>query len=139
LPVVSPACRSFFHIVRVQFKISLEEMRHMCLRLGADRPLLWRSLEWELQVVRRQLYTSTVISNARTASAFLNCHRSVPECSHLPLYMQQHGHRTAPLQTARFLKVVPRKKLSDIVNFLKSLECWRNIMYQMMHLKMHGF
>jgi hypothetical protein len=31
------------------------------------------------------------------------------------------------------------KKLSDIVNFLKSLEFWRNIMYQMMQLKMHGF
>jgi hypothetical protein len=40
--------------------------------------------------------------------------------------MQQHGHRLAPLQTARFLKAVPRKKLSDIVNFLKSLEFWRN-------------
>jgi hypothetical protein len=38
--------------------------------------------------------------------------------------MQQHGYRTAPLQTARFvLKAVPRKK-SDIVNFLKSLEFW---------------
>jgi hypothetical protein len=45
-----------------------------------------------------------------------------------------------PLQSARFLKAVPRKKkLSDIVNFLKSLEFWRNIMYQMMQLKMHGF
>jgi hypothetical protein len=31
------------------------------------------------------------------------------------------------------------KKLSYIVNFLKSLEFWRNIMYQMMQLKMHGF
>jgi hypothetical protein len=31
------------------------------------------------------------------------------------------------------------KKLSDIVNFLKSLEFWRNIMYQMMQMKMHGF
>jgi hypothetical protein len=27
--------------------------------------------------------------------------------------------------------------LSDIVNFLKSLEFWRNITYQMMQLKMH--
>jgi hypothetical protein len=27
--------------------------------------------------------------------------------------MQQHGHRTAPLQTARFLEAVPRKKLSE--------------------------
>jgi hypothetical protein len=25
--------------------------------------------------------------------------------------MQQHGHRTAPLQTARFFKAVPRKKV----------------------------
>jgi hypothetical protein len=25
--------------------------------------------------------------------------------------MQQHGHRTAPLQTARLLKAVPRKKV----------------------------
>ena len=137
--MVSPACRSFLHIVRVQFKISLEEMSHICRRLGADRPLLWRSPAWELQVVRRQLCTSTVISDARTASAFLNGHRPVPECSQLPLYTQQHGHRTAPLQTARFLKAVPRKKLSDIVNFLKSLEFWRNIMYQMVQLKMHGF
>jgi hypothetical protein len=87
--------------------------------LGADRPLLWRSPEWELQVVRRQLYTSTVISDARTASAFLNGHLPMPECSHLSLYM--------------------RKKLSDIVNFLKSLEFCRNIMYEMMQLKMHGF
>jgi hypothetical protein len=93
----------------------------------------------ELQVVRRQLCTSTVISDARTASAFLNGHRLVPGCSQLPLYMQQHGHRTAPLQTARFLKAVPQKNLSDIVNFLKSLEFWRNIMYQIMRLKMHGF
>jgi hypothetical protein len=29
--------------------------------------------------------------------------------------------------------------LSEIVNFLKSLEFLRNIMYQMMQLKMHGF
>jgi hypothetical protein len=52
--------------------------------------------------------------------------------------MQQRGHRTAPRQTARFLKAVPRKKLSDNVHFLKSLEFWRN-MHQMMQLKMHGF
>jgi hypothetical protein len=114
-------------------------MRHICRRLGADRPPLWRSPAWELQVVRQQVCTSTVISDARTASTFLNGHRPVPGCSQLPLYMQQHGHRTAPLQTARFPKGVPRKKLSDIVNFLKSLEFWRNIMYQMMQLKMHGF
>jgi hypothetical protein len=138
LPVVSSACRSFFHIVRVQFKISLQEVRHICRRLGADRPPLWLSLVWKLQVVRRQLCTSTVISDAWTASALLNGHRPVPECSQLPLYMQQRGHRTTPLQTARFLKAVPRKK-SDIVNFLKSLEFWRNIMYQMMQLKMLGF
>jgi hypothetical protein len=31
------------------------------------------------------------------------------------------------------------KKLSVIVNFLKSLVFWRNIMYQMMQLKMHVF
>jgi hypothetical protein len=31
------------------------------------------------------------------------------------------------------------KKLSDHVNFLKSLEFWKNIMYQMMQLKMRGF
>jgi hypothetical protein len=48
LPVVSPACRLFFHIVQVQFKISLEEIRHICRRLGADQPPLWRSLAWEL-------------------------------------------------------------------------------------------
>jgi hypothetical protein len=102
----------------VQFKISLEEMRHVCRRLGADRPSLWRSPAWELQVMRRQLCISTVISDARTASAFLNGHRPVPEFSQLPLYMQQHGHRMAPLQTVRLLKAVQRKKLSDIVNFL---------------------
>jgi hypothetical protein len=101
---------------------------------------LWCRPAWELQVVQRQLCTSTVISDALTASAFLNIHRPVPGCSQLPLYMQQHDHRTAPLQTAGFLKAVSRKKkLSDIVNFLKSLEFWRNIMYQMMQLKMHGF
>jgi hypothetical protein len=50
LPLVSPACSSFFHIVRVQFKISLEEMRHICRRWGAGRPPLWRSPAWELQV-----------------------------------------------------------------------------------------
>jgi hypothetical protein len=32
-----------------------------------------------------------------------------------------------------------REKKSDIVNFLKSLEFWRNIMYQMMQLKMHAW
>jgi hypothetical protein len=138
LQVVSPACRSFFHIVRVQIKISVEEMHHICRRLDADRPPLWRSPAWELQVVRRQLCSNTVISDTRTASAFLNSHRPVPGCSQLQLYMQQHGHRTAPLQTVRFLKAVPRK-LSDIVYSLKSLEFWRNIMYQMMQLKMHGF
>jgi hypothetical protein len=31
------------------------------------------------------------------------------------------------------------KKLSDIVNFLRSLEFWKNTMNQMMQLKMHGF
>jgi hypothetical protein len=106
---------------------------------GADWPPLWCSPAWELQVVRRQLCTSTVISDARTASAFLNGHRPVPGCSQLPLHIQHHGHRTAPIQTARFLNAVPRKKLSEIVNFLKSLEFLRNIMYQMMQLKMHGF
>ena len=130
--MVSPACRSFFHIVRVQFKISLEEMCQCATyvavwvqngrRLGAERSPLWRSPAWELQVLRRHLCTSTVISDARTASAFLNDHRPVPGCSQLPLYMQQYGHRTAPFQTTRFLKAVLRKKLSDIVNFLKSLE-----------------
>jgi hypothetical protein len=70
LPVVSPACSSFFHIVQVQFKISLEEMPYIFRCLGAGRPPLWRSPAWELQVVRRQLCTSTVISDHRTASAF---------------------------------------------------------------------
>jgi hypothetical protein len=125
--------------VRVQFKISLEEMRHICRRLGADRPPLWRSPVCELQIVQRQLCTNSVISDARAAFTFLSGHWTVPGCSQLPLYMQQHGHRTAPLQTARFLKTVPRKKLSDIVNFLKNLEFWKNIMYQMMQLKIHGF
>jgi hypothetical protein len=32
-----------------------------------------------------------------------------------------------------------KKKLSYIVNFLKSLEFWRIVMYQMMQLKKHGF
>jgi hypothetical protein len=112
----------FSHIVRVQFKISLEEMRHICRRLGAGRPPLYRSPACELQVVRRQLCASTVIYDTRTDSAFLNGHRPVPGSSQLPLYMQQRGHRTALFQTTRFLKAVPRKKLSDLVNFLKILE-----------------
>jgi hypothetical protein len=32
-----------------------------------------------------------------------------------------------------------KKKLSHIVNFLKSLEFWRNIIYQMIQMKMRGF
>jgi hypothetical protein len=60
-----------------------------------------RSLVWELQVdkkyshtggfpfghtsgaVRRQLCASTIISDAWTAPAFLNGHRTVPRCSNL--------------------------------------------------------
>jgi hypothetical protein len=113
-----------FHFVRVQFKISLEEMRHICCRLGADRPSLWRSPAWELQVVRRQLYTSTVISDARTTSSFLNDHRPVPGCSQHPLYMQQHGYRTAPLQTARFSKQF-RKKVVRHCEFSEKFEIMR--------------
>jgi hypothetical protein len=63
--------------------------------------------------VRRQLCASTVISDAWTASAFLNGYRPVPGCSQLSLFKQQHGHRTARLQIAQFLEVVPRKKFSD--------------------------
>jgi hypothetical protein len=87
LPVVSPASRSFFHIVRVQLKISLEEMRHIYHRLGAGRSPLWLSPTYELQVKRRQLCASTVIPDAQTAFAFLNGHRPVPGCSQLPLYI----------------------------------------------------
>jgi hypothetical protein len=137
--VVSPARRSFFHIVRVQFKINLKEMLHICRPLGAGRSLLWQSPAWELQVVQRQMCAITVNFDTRAASAFLNGHQPVPGCLQLPLYMQQHGRRTVPLPTTRFLKVVPQKKMSYIVNFLKSFEIWRNIMYQMMQLKMHGF
>jgi hypothetical protein len=110
-PMVSPARRSFFHIVRVQFKIGLEEIHHICRRLGVDRSPLWRSPALELQVVRRQLCAITVIPDARTASTFLNDHRPVPGCLQIQLYMQQHGHHTAPLQTARFLKAVLQKKV----------------------------
>jgi hypothetical protein len=117
LPVVSPARRSFLHIVRVQFKISLEEMHHICRRLGAGRPPLWRSPAWELQIVRRQLCAITVISDTRTASAFLNGDRPVPGCLQLQLYMQQHGYRTAPLQTTQFLKAVPQKKKKVVHTF----------------------
>jgi hypothetical protein len=139
--VVSPACRSFFHIVRVQFKISLEEMRHICRRLGADQPTLWRSPTWELQVLRRQLCTSTVISDARTASTFLNGHRPLPGCLQLQLhvYMQQHDHRTAPLQTARFLKKFREKKVVRLCKFSEKFGILEKIMNQMMQLKMHGF
>jgi hypothetical protein len=91
------------------------------------------------QVLQRQLCTSTIIFNARTATVFLNGQRPVPGCSQLQLYIQQHGHCTAPIRIARFFKAVPQKKMSDIVNFLKILEFWRNIMYQMMQLEMHGF
>jgi hypothetical protein len=114
-------------------------MRHICRRLGAARPPLWLSPAWELQVVRRQLCTSRIISDARTASVFLKGYRPLPGCSQLPLYMQRHGHCTIPSQTARFLKAVPRKKSLDIINFLKCLEFWRNIMNQMMQLETHGF
>jgi hypothetical protein len=31
--------------------------------------------------------------------------------------MQQHGHRVAPFQTARFLKAVPRKKVVRLCEF----------------------
>jgi hypothetical protein len=93
---------------------------------------------WELQVEKRkshtgesqfghrsgtvclQLYTNTVISDARMTPVFLSGHRPVPKCSQLPLYTQEHGYCTAPPQAARFLEAVPRKKFSDIVNFLKS-------------------
>jgi hypothetical protein len=100
-------------------------MRHIFRCLGADRPPLWHSPAWKLQAVRRPLCTSTVISDARTASAFLNGHWPVPGWLQLALCMQEHGHRTAPLQTARFLKAVPWQR-SGIVNFLKRLEFWRN-------------
>jgi hypothetical protein len=82
------------------------------------------------------------MSKAWTTPASLNSHQLVPWCSQLPLYKQQCGHRTKPLQIARFLETVPRKKLSDIVNFLKSLKFSTNHhtpVYQMMQLKMHGF
>jgi hypothetical protein len=125
----------------VQFKINLEEMRHICRRLGADRPPLWRSPAWEPQVVWRQLCTSTVISDARTASAFLTGHRPVHGCSQLPLYTV-YAAAWSPHGTTSD-RLIPKsssvKKLSDIVNFLRSLEFLRNIMYQMMQLKMHGF
>jgi hypothetical protein len=119
LPVVSPACRSFFHIVWVLFKISLDEMHHIhvCRLLGADWLLLWRCQAWEVQVMQRQLCASTIISDARTASAFLNSHRPVPGCLQLPLYMQQQGHRTAPLQIGRFLNAVPQKKVARHCEF----------------------
>jgi hypothetical protein len=50
-----------------------------------------------------------------------------------------YGAARSPLYTARFLKAVPRKNCQALWIFLISLEFWRNIMYQMMQLKMHGF
>jgi hypothetical protein len=97
--------------------------------------LLWRSPARELQVV----CASTVIPNVQTASTFLNDHRPVPGCSQLPLYMQQHGHHRAPLQTSQFLKAVPQKKVVRHCEFSEKFIIWKNIMYQMMQLKMHGF
>jgi hypothetical protein len=108
--------------------------------LGADRPPLWCSPAWELQIVQRQLCTSTVISDARTASAFLNGHR--PRCldarSSYDICSSTvtARHHFRPPDSSKQLRV---KKLADIVNFLKSLEFLRNIMFQMMQLKMHGF
>jgi hypothetical protein len=120
LPVVLPACRSFFHIVLVQFKISLKEMLHICRRLGADRPPLWRSPAWELQVVRRQLCTSTVISDARTASAFLSGHCLDARSSHYicSSTVTAPHHFRPPDSTIWYLS---------------------HIMYQMMEMKMNGF
>jgi hypothetical protein len=96
-------------------------MRHICRRLDADRLPLWRSPAWEMQVVWRHLCISAVISDTRMASAFLNGHRPVPECTQLPLYMQQHGHHTAPLQTARFSekKVVRNCEFSEKFGILE--------------------
>jgi hypothetical protein len=90
---------------------------------------LWCSLAWKLQfekwrsrtggshlghtsgVVRRQLCTSTVISHAWTAPAFLNSHQPMSGCPQLPLSKQQCGHRMAPLQTTWFLEALPWRKV----------------------------
>jgi hypothetical protein len=61
--------------------------------------------------MQRYLCARTVISDPRTAPTFLSGHRPVPGCSQLPLYKQQHSHRTPPLQTAQFLETIPRKKI----------------------------
>jgi hypothetical protein len=42
-----------FCIARVHFKISLEEMHHICRRWGAGRLLYPPSPEWELEFVKR--------------------------------------------------------------------------------------
>jgi hypothetical protein len=119
----------------VQFKISLEEMHHLCCCFGAGRPPLWRSKACELQDAQLQLCASTVISDARTASDFLNGHRPVPGCLQLPLYNAatnlRHGTISRPPDYAK--KVMRRCKFSEKFGF------WRNIMYQMMQLRMHRF
>jgi hypothetical protein len=120
------------HIVRVQFKISLEEMRHICRRLGADRPPLWRSPAWVPQVVQRQLCTST--GHFRHPDSFRFSQRS-PAGGWMLAAPTIYAAALSPHGTTSD-RPIPQsssaKKLSDIVNFLKSLKFWRNIMYQIM-------
>jgi hypothetical protein len=84
------------------------------------QPPLWRSPAWELQVekyvvsyrwipARPQKWRLAVaivrqygLSDAQTASAFLNGHRPMPERLQLPPNQQKCGHCTASLQIKRF-------------------------------------
>jgi hypothetical protein len=126
----------------VKFKIGLEEMRHICRR--------FKRFGCRLVAVVAQPGMGTASCVAAVVHQYghfrrpdgFRFYQQLPAGAWMlaaPTIYAEHGHRTAPLQIARFLKAVLRKKLSDIVNFLKSLEFWRNIMYQMMQLKMHGF
>jgi hypothetical protein len=63
---------------------------------GADRPLLWRSPAWELQVVWWQLCASMVISDGFRFSQWSSARAWMLAAQHY-VYMQQHGHRKAPL------------------------------------------
>jgi hypothetical protein len=53
--------------------------------------------------------------------------------------MQQHGHRTAPLKTARFLKEVPQKKVVIHCEFSKNFEILEKHHVSYDATEMHGF
>jgi hypothetical protein len=89
--------------------------------------------------VQRKLCASTVIPDARTLPCFSTVSVRCPDArnSHyISINSITARHHFRPPD---FSKADPQKKSSDIVNFLKSFEFWKSIMYQIMQMKMHGF